>query len=324
MVSPGPWTAMAVDHEDRLYVAERGTLVPIEVNRAGGAPSIARGTPIPLGGMFVWAAAFARDGAIWALDGQDHLYRLAPGQTQATSFQLPEGFDFLSPGLAVDPAGNAYVPMNQMSYGRGHTGENYILKVTPAGEMAPFVGQPGDGGGFKDGTGTEARFRRPAGLAFDGAGNLFVADRGNLSIRRVTPDGVVTTVAGKGAPQLPPSPMPGMPAPDLGPYYEGTVPVAGLTVDRAGTLYFTGTDNRLYRISQDGVQSWLAGDGKSCVGPQACADVCPTPEPDPCDRDGAASFARFLRPTTIHADRSGRLYVLDTATTGGSRIRLVE
>jgi hypothetical protein len=98
-------------------------------------------------------------------------------------------------GLAVDSAGNIFV---------ADTGNNAIRMVTPAGVVTTFVGggsplSPSTGlSGFVDGAGIAARFRSPIGIAFDPSGNLIVADAFNNAIRRVTPAGIVSTVAGAG------------------------------------------------------------------------------------------------------------------------------
>jgi hypothetical protein len=74
--------------------------------------------------------------------------------------------------------------------------------VTPAGVVTTLAGLAqldafgNHVGGSADGPGSDARFSAPSGLAVDGAGNVYVADRGNLTIRKVTPQGVVTTLAG--------------------------------------------------------------------------------------------------------------------------------
>ena len=85
--------------------------------------------------------------------------------------------------VAVDAAGNIFVADG-----------NTIKKVTPDGVVSKFVGSGGYG--FADGTGTLTLFASPSSIAFDRDGNLYVADLGNYAIRRVTPAGVVTTVAG--------------------------------------------------------------------------------------------------------------------------------
>ncbi|MBT5582053.1 MAG: hypothetical protein HOJ56_17230, partial [Acidimicrobiaceae bacterium] len=89
-------------------------------------------------------------------------------------------------GVAVDGDGNLYVTERY-----SHT----IRKVTPAGEVTTFAGSAGSAGS-DDGTGAAARFREPTGVAVDGDGNLYVADAGNNTIRKVTPAGEVTTLAG--------------------------------------------------------------------------------------------------------------------------------
>ncbi len=94
--------------------------------------------------------------------------------------------------VVADSAGNAYI---------ADTGNNVIRKMTPAGVVTTFAGGGSAGGtaaGFVDGTGTTARFAAPGGLAIDAAGNIYVADYLNWSIRKITPTGVVSTLAGGG------------------------------------------------------------------------------------------------------------------------------
>ena len=94
---------------------------------------------------------------------------------------------FSSPyGVPVDSAGNLYV---------ADTGNHAIRKMTPAGVVTTLVGTAGVRGSV-DGVGAAAQFNVPQGIVIDNAGNLYVADTGNNSIRKITPAGVVTTVVG--------------------------------------------------------------------------------------------------------------------------------
>ena len=89
-------------------------------------------------------------------------------------------------GLAVDGAGNVYV---------ADTANSTIRKVTLEGVVTTLAGLAGSPGST-DGTGSESRFNQPEGVALDSAGNVYVADTQNFTIRKVTPTGMVTTLAG--------------------------------------------------------------------------------------------------------------------------------
>src|SRR5204863_73114 len=87
---------------------------------------------------------------------------------------------------ATDSSGNVYV---------ADTGNYTIRKITPAGAVTTLAGLAGNTGS-DDGTGSAARFNRPYGVATDSSGNVYVVDNGNHTIRKITPAGVVTTLAG--------------------------------------------------------------------------------------------------------------------------------
>ncbi|MEJ0034168.1 MAG: hypothetical protein WDO15_29265 [Bacteroidota bacterium] len=123
---------------------------------------------------------------------------------------------------------------------------NAIRKISIQGiiETTSFVGGTADNhsSGFADGTGSAAQFNGPSGLAMDAAGNAYVADYGNNVIRKITPAGVVTTIAG-------------MLAPGDGGYLDGLGPFAkiysptGITVTADGSaIYVSDGTNRIRKI----------------------------------------------------------------------------
>ena len=110
----------------------------------------------------------------------------APGVT-GTANGTGSAARFYSPyDVVVDSANNVYV---------SELNNHAIRKITPAGVVSTFAGSPGVSGSA-DGTGSAALFNVPIGIGIDSADNLYVADGGNFTIRKITPAGAVTTVAG--------------------------------------------------------------------------------------------------------------------------------
>ena len=83
--------------------------------------------------------------------------------------------------MAVDSSGILYV---------ADTVNNRIRKITPREDVSTLAGSSTWGAGYRDATGTEAQFNGPIGVAVDSSGNLYVADRDNNRIRKITPAGV--------------------------------------------------------------------------------------------------------------------------------------
>jgi sugar lactone lactonase YvrE len=184
-------------------------------------------------------------------------------------------FDYPT-GVAVDSAGNVYV---------ADLDNNEIRKISPSGVVTTLAGSAGQYGS-SDGTGSAARFHRTRAVAVDGAGNVYVADQNNDEIRKITPSGVVSTLAGS-AGQTGSSDGTGSAA-------RFDVPT-GVAVDSAGNVYVADEGNdEIRKITPSGVVSTLAGSaGKTGSS------------------DGPGSAARFDLPAGVALDSAGNLYVAD-------------
>ena len=188
------------------------------------------------------------------------------------------GASFSSPtGAAVDASGNVYV---------ADSANNTIRKITPAGVVTTLAGRAGFAGKL-DGTGSDARFRVPAGVTVDGGGNVYVADQQNHTIRKITSDGVVTTLAGSGG---------------VAGSANGTTTAArfdnptSVAVDGSGNVYVADSGNNTIRmVTSDGVVTTLAGLAGSTGS-----------------TDATGSAARFTNPIGITVESGGaNIYVAD-------------
>ena len=178
-------------------------------------------------------------------------------------------------GMVLDNNGNIFV---------ADAGNNRIRKITPAAVVTTFAGS---GSGYKDATGTNAKFSNPQGIAIDKAGNLYVADGDNNRIRKITTAGVVSTIAGSGVAGN---------SDGVGTAASFNMPL-GIAVDSLGNIYVADAgNNSIRKISTIGVVTTLAGiNGIS-------ASV-----------DGLNNTARFKQPTGITIDNMGNAYIADQA-----------
>jgi sugar lactone lactonase YvrE len=163
--------------------------------------------------------------------------------------------------VAVDSAGDLFIacPANTV---------HAICEVSPDGTIRTVT----------------AQLAYPLGVAVSGAGNLFVADAGSNRIRKVAPDGTITTIAGNGTKGF---------SGDGGPATEAQLEPQGVAVDGTGNLFIADfVNNRIRKVSPDGIITTIAGDGS----PGYSGD------------GGAATDASIGAPFSVAADSAGNVY----------------
>ena len=290
-------TDMALDPSGNLYVVDNTNCTIRKITPSGVVTTVA-GTPGAAGTVDgTGAAAHFNYPYGIALDGSGNLYvtdqvgqairKIAPGGVVTTIAGTPgtagsangtgsAALFFYPAGIAVDGSGNVFVSEER----------NFdIREITPSGVVTTLAGTAGASGGT-DGTGPAAKFNVPAGMTIDGSGNLYVADFGGATIRKITPAGVVTTVAGKDGNQGS--------ADGTGAAAQFDAP-SGVAVDASGNLYVADEKNDTIRmITPAGVVTTLAG--KATVFGST---------------NGTGEAALFNQPFDVVVDGSGNLFVAD-------------
>jgi sugar lactone lactonase YvrE len=184
---------------------------------------------------------------------------------------------FFPQSVVLDAAGNLFVL---------DTGNNTVRKISSSGMVSTIAGVAGVAGSA-DGSGAAASFNNPGAMAIDSAGNLYITDSGNHTVRKLTPAGIVSTLAG---------------TPGIFGFQDGAGSAArfnspfGVAVDGSGTLYVADTSNAIIRkITPAGVVSTFVGSANA----QGSSD-------------GTGASARFANPAGVALDGSGNLYVADS------------
>ena len=305
---------IAVDSKGNTFITGKNNKV-IKITTEGKAELFAGGGRNNKDGLGTEAGFYDTEGI--AIDSADNLY-IADGP--AIRKITPDGFVSTIAGsrvagykngplseaafvnvenIAVNNKGTIYVTDKEFSTG-GSTGYYFIRKITTAGVVSTVT----------DGNGGDLKLHYPRGLACDAAGNLYVCCNASHCIRKITPTGIITTVAGQCDKTILNSV-----------YKEGTVAAAvlttpsGIAIAKNGDIYIT--DSRLHRIIKiaNNKVSTVAGTGKLNFSGN------PAGAAEPGYADGKALLARFEAPNGIAFDRTGNLFIIDRSNSNNSYIR---
>jgi trimeric autotransporter adhesin len=199
------------------------------------------------------------------------------GQTAA----LATNYSLRGPNaVATDRFGNIYLSSTS----------NCVFRLDPTGNLERVAGTCQGGFSGDGGPAINAQVSIPQGLALDGAGNLYIADQNNNRIRRVTPAGIITTIAGTGTPGF---------SGDNGQATAAQLnSPLGLAVDPAGNLYIADqSNNRIRKVALNGTITTVAGTGDSGSSGDG----------------GPATSASLLLPAAVALDAGGNLYIGDAS-----------
>ena len=295
-------TGVAVDGAGDLFIADTGNSRIRKVTPAGTITTVAGNGIGPVGfsgeGGPATSAQFGYPGPTdVAVDGAGNLFIADSGNyrvrkvTPAGTITTVAG-NVYPTGVVVDGAGNLFI---------ADSGNQRIWKVTPAATITTVAGIGIRGLSGDGGPAASAQLYDPADVAVDGAGNLFIADSGNQRIRKVSPAGTITTVAGIGIVLFDFS---GDGGPPTSAQLRGPARVA---VDGAGNLFIADTGNqRIRKVTPAGTITTVAGDGTGGFSGDG----------------GPATSAQFgySGPTDVAVDSAGNLFIADS---GNNRIREV-
>jgi sugar lactone lactonase YvrE len=289
---------VAVAADGTIYVADAGNhrIRKIQAGQVStfagnGTNGIVNGNGSLAQFKYPYHIALDANGNIYTLDVSDwRIRKISPAANVSTYAGTATA------GFADGPVGTAQFRASEGAIVAEEHGNIYVAdfsnqrirKISISGQVTTIAGTGVSG--FNDGNGETAQFNYPSGIAIDKQGNLYVGDGLNLRIRKITPNGQVSTFAGSG----------------ISGDVDGDAGVAQFTyindmvIDGQGNLY-AADNNRIRKISPQGVVSTIAG---SIAG----------------YADGDGASAKFNDPAGLGIDAQGNIYVADVAN---SRIRKI-
>lgn len=290
-----------IDVKGDIYVADQGNSLIRKITASGVVSTLAGSGFAGFADGVGTAASFSNPkgiavdtaGNVYVADAVNNRIRkisskgvvttLAGNGTSGFIDGLGTQASFYNPSaIAVDAIGNVYVADE-----KNHS----IRKITPLGEVNTLAGN-GVSGSI-DGNGAEASFNYPSGIALDNSGNVYVADFSNHKIRKITPGGLVSTLAGSGSIGR---------ANGLGTLASFHNPT-GISVDKAGNVYVADAGNhQIRKINTQGTVSTLP-----CTESEGSIS-------------NLATNTGFYNPSSVITDGKGSIYVTDQ---NNNRIRRV-
>jgi sugar lactone lactonase YvrE len=286
---------IAIDPSGNLYIADSNNRRIRKVAALTGTISTFAGNGLLGGGKDTQnrTIAVSPSGEVYVSGLGRVVYRVVPGGSLEI-FAGTDTFDFAGDGgpakqasfrgpngLAVDSAGAVYI---------ADSSNHRIRKVGVDGRIVTVAGSGANGFGGDGGPALAASLSTPYAIAVDKDGALYIGDNGNLRIRKVTPDGIIRTIAGNGQMGFNGDGL------AVGASLNG---VSGIVVDASGAVIISDSNNqRVRKITPDGQLRTIAGTGN--VGYNG---------------DGPALSVNFFTPWGLALDPEGTLYIADTNNT---------
>ena len=288
--------AVAVDNTGNLYIADFANCRIRRVS-ANGTITTAAGNGIcgiAIEGQLATSAHIGRsagvavdssgnlffsdsnNACIWEVGSDGLVHRVAGGAVRGYGGDGGPALqaDFVVPwGIAFDNSGNLYVV---------DEANNRVRKIASNGITSTVAGNGTQGFSGDGGPASNAALNDPQSVAIDAAGSIYIADEGNNRIRKVSPGGTISTIAGNGAFGQ---------GSASGPAAQAQLTVEGVAVDGNGSLYVAG--EYVYRISAAGVISTIAGGGSDYSG------------------DGGPALGAGVNAIALTVDASGKINVVD-------------